>query len=92
MKAVSFREYVRAVMDTATYQPCEDGPGFVALAEALSGCMTQGRTIEEARELLIDAVELWILLVLKDGDSPPVVNGCALALTGRLEEPEAAYG
>jgi|ADurb_Gel_03_Slu_FD_contig_51_1733788_length_622_multi_1_in_0_out_0_1 predicted RNase H-like HicB family nuclease len=91
-RIVSLREYVREILNTAKYQPCEDGPGFVAMVEVLPGCMTQGSTFEDTRELLIDAVETWLLSALKDGVSLPVVNGCRLAITESSEEPEVAYG
>jgi predicted RNase H-like HicB family nuclease len=80
-KAVSFREYVREILNTVTYRPCEDGPGFVAVAEALPGCMTQGGTFEDTRELLNDAIETWLLSVIKDGEALPVVNNCSLAIS-----------
>ncbi len=79
---VSFREYVRAVLQHAEYRPCEDSACVIAVAGVLPGCMTQGDTFEDARELLIDAIELWVLSAIKDGDVLPVVNGCKLALSG----------
>jgi predicted RNase H-like HicB family nuclease len=81
-RAVSFREYVREILNTAGYRPCEDGRGFVAVEDVFPGCMTQGSTFEDTRELLIDAIETWILSALKDGEAPPVVNGCNLAGRG----------
>ena len=91
-RIVSLREYVREILNTARYQPCEDGPGFVAVVGALPGCMTQGQTLEDTRELLIDAVETWLLSAVKDGASLPVVNECRLAVTESTEESEVAYG
>jgi len=72
-KHVTFREYVREILKTATYKPGEDSDCVIGLAEVLPGCMTQGDTFEEARELLIDAIELWVLLAVKDGDDLPVL-------------------
>ena len=91
MKAVSFREYVQEILKTAEYKPCEDYNCVVAIARALPGCMTQGRSVEEARELLIDAIETWILGAIKDGDDLPEVNGCRLAFSIQEEEPGATY-
>ncbi len=91
MKAVSFREYVQEILKTAEYKPCEDYNCIVAIARALPGCMTQGRNVEEARELLIDAIETWILSAIKDGEDLPEVNGCCLAFTTQEEESEATY-
>jgi predicted RNase H-like HicB family nuclease len=41
---------------TAVYQKVEDG--FVAFVEELPGANTQGKTLEEARENLAEAIEL----------------------------------
>jgi predicted RNase H-like HicB family nuclease len=92
IKAVSFQEYVREILKTARYRPCDDADCVVAALEVLPGCMTQGSSVEEARELLIDAIEVWVLSAIKDGEPVPVVNGCSLAITGTKEEPEVAYG
>ena len=40
--------------------PSQDGGGYVAYVEELPGAITQGDTLEEARENLRDAVELLI--------------------------------
>jgi predicted RNase H-like HicB family nuclease len=42
---------------TAVYQPAEEG-GFVAFVEEIPGAITQGETIEEARENLREAIQL----------------------------------
>ena len=42
---------------TAVYQPAEEG-GFIAFAEELPGAITQGDTLEEARENLRDAIQV----------------------------------
>ncbi len=48
-------------------------------APDLPGCFTQGTTYEEARENLIDAIEVWIIAGLQSGEELPVVNGSRLA-------------
>lgn len=47
---------------TAVYEeiPKEEGGGYLAYVEELSGAITQGETVEEARENLRDAVELLL--------------------------------
>jgi hypothetical protein len=42
-------------------------------------CFTQGKNYEEARENLIDAIELWVTVGLKKGEKMPVINGCRIA-------------
>ena len=47
---------------TAVYEevPREQGGGYVAYVEELPGAITEGETIEEARENLRDAIELLL--------------------------------
>jgi predicted RNase H-like HicB family nuclease len=40
---------------TAVFEPAEEG-GFIAYVEELPGANTQGETLDEARENLLDAV------------------------------------
>lgn len=61
-------------------------PCVVAEAPDLPGCFTQGENFEEARENLIDAIELWVMAGLKNNERMPTVNRCKLALT--KSEPE----
>lgn len=42
---------------TAVFEPCDEG-GFIAYVQELSGINTQGETLEEAKENLVDAVNL----------------------------------
>jgi predicted RNase H-like HicB family nuclease len=42
---------------TAVFEPASEG-GWIAWVEELPGAVTQGETIEEARENLTEAVEL----------------------------------
>lgn len=42
---------------TAIFEPCREG-GFIAYIEEIPGINTQGETIEEAKENLIDAINL----------------------------------
>jgi predicted RNase H-like HicB family nuclease len=44
---------------TAVFEPAEEG-GYIAFVEELPGANTQGETLEEARENLIEAVTLLL--------------------------------
>jgi len=68
MKYVGFKEYVKAILKTAEYKRDEELDCVVAIAPTLKGCMTQGNNFEEARENLIDAIELWITVTLREGE------------------------
>jgi predicted RNase H-like HicB family nuclease len=73
--------YTVEILKNAVYEKGEQLDVIVAEAPDLPGCMTQGATFEEARENLVDAIEVWVLSGLRNGEDPPVVNGCRLAIT-----------
>ncbi len=78
MKFVSFKEYVRAILETAEYKRDSEIGCVVAIASILPGCMTQGDNFEEARDNLIDAIELWLTVGLREGQEMPLINGVKL--------------
>ena len=78
MKGVSFQDFVKEVLKKAQYKKGKDVQCIVAVAPNLPGCMTQGDSIEEARDNLMDAIQLWITSALSDGEKIPAVNGCEL--------------
>ena len=62
---------------------------MVAITSVLPGCMTQGNNFEEARENLIDAIELWLTVGLREGQEIPVVNEVKLVTTAKQVEQDA---
>lgn len=44
--------------------------GYTALVPSLPGCVTYGRTIQEARRMVKDAIVGYIASLRKHGDSP----------------------
>src|SRR5438874_12151216 len=74
-------EYVAEVLKNAVYEKGEQLDVIVAEAPDFPGCLTQGANVEEARENLVDAIEVWLMSGLRNGEDPPVVNGCCLAIT-----------
>ena len=51
-------------------QPAEEG-GYVVSCPALPGCVTQGETVEEALEMVRDAIEGYIESLRKHGEPVP---------------------
>ena len=82
-RLVTLREYVQEALKNAVYEKGEVLDVIIAEVPDLPGCFVQGRTFEEAREDLIDAIELWVMSALMDGDEIPVINGCRLAVTAQ---------
>mgnify|MGYP001580858212 FL=1 len=91
MKKVNFREYITEVLKKAVYEKGESSDVIIADAPDLPGCFTQGKNFEEARENLIDAIELWITVGLRKGEEMPIVNGCRLAADLEAPTKKKAY-
>lgn len=85
MKKGSFQEYVKEVLKNAVYKKGRHVQCVVGTAPDLPGCMTRGDNFKEARENLIDAIELWITSALRDGETVPVVNG-RMVVTSRPQQ------
>ena len=73
MKTVD--EYLRLPYTFETIRQ-EDGSVFIAVKE-LSGCMSCGGSIEEAYEMIKDAMESWISVALEDQDPIPEPEICS---------------
>ncbi|MGR3316888.1 MAG: type II toxin-antitoxin system HicB family antitoxin [Candidatus Anammoxibacter sp.] len=86
MKYASFKDYVKEVLKTAEYKRDAKIGCVVSIVQVLPGCMTQGDTFEEARDNLIDAIELWITVGLRENENMPTVNGVKLAVSNEQLE------
>jgi predicted RNase H-like HicB family nuclease len=84
----SLADYIAKILKNAVYEKREQLDGIVAEAPELRGRMTQRVNFEEARDNLVDAIEVWLLSGLRSGEDPRVVNGCRLAITAALDCPE----
>ncbi|MBF0397708.1 MAG: type II toxin-antitoxin system HicB family antitoxin [Desulfobacterales bacterium] len=87
MKYVSFNEYVKEILKTAIYKEDKEIGCVVAIAPFLKGCMSQGANFEDARDNLIDAIEVWIMAGLMEGELMPEVNGSELIIAYKLQHP-----
>jgi predicted RNase H-like HicB family nuclease len=90
MKYVGFKDYVKEILKSAEYKKDTEVGCVVAITSVLPGCMTQGNNFEEARENLIDAIELWLTVGLREGQEMPVVNAVKLVTAVEQVEQDAA--
>ena len=56
---------------TAVFVPAAEG-GFTALVEEIPGAISEGETIEEAREMAEDAITCHLQGLLKDDEEIPI--------------------
>ncbi len=89
-REATLREYLAETLKNATYEKGEVLNVVIAEAPDLPGCFTQGSSFEEARENLIDAIEVWIMSALQCGEELPVVNGYRLAISAAYGGPQRA--
>ena len=73
--------YIDAAMRHADYRKLEDGTWYASIA-GFEGVWANGATVEGCRDELIEVLEEWIILKLRDGDPLPVVDGKELKITG----------
>jgi predicted RNase H-like HicB family nuclease len=59
---------------TVIYEPAEEG-GYLVTIPALGGLATQGKTLEQAREMAKDAIRCHLQGLQKDGEEIPVEHG-----------------
>ena len=67
-------DYIYAAMRQAHYELMETGRFFGAIPPC-QGCWGDGATLEACREELQGALECWILVGLRHGDTLPVIDG-----------------
>ena len=56
---------------TVFFEPAAEG-GYIAHVPALSGLVTQGETLEEAKSMAQDAIEGYLSILAEDGEEIPV--------------------
>lgn len=64
------RQHVTERRYTVLFEPAEEG-GFVATCPALPGLVTEGDTLEEAREMVKDAIRGYLESLAMDGLPAP---------------------
>jgi predicted RNase H-like HicB family nuclease len=55
---------------TVFFEPAQEG-GYIVTVPALPGLVTEGDTLEEAREMARDAIRAYLESLVKDGEPIP---------------------
>ncbi len=67
-------EYIQKALEKAEYKKLEDGTWFSEIS-GFEGVWANGKTVEECRKELVEVLEEWLILKLRDGDPVPTVKG-----------------
>jgi len=72
--------YIQAALDRAHYEMIVDEEPFYGEVPALGGVWATGRTLEECRANLSEAVEDWLLFSIAQGFPIPSLAGVSVNL------------
>ncbi len=73
-------EYLSAALDRAHYEMIEDETPFYGEIPGVQGVWASGRTLEECRRNLAQALEDWVLFTVSQGEAPPPIGEVKLEL------------
>jgi predicted RNase H-like HicB family nuclease len=66
-------KYIQVALEKAEYKRLDDGTWYAEIP-GFEGIWANRTSVEECRKELIEVLEEWLILKLKDGDTIPVVN------------------
>jgi predicted RNase H-like HicB family nuclease len=67
-------EYCKKAIETAIYKQLSDGTWFGEIP-GFQGVWANGQSIDKCREELMEVLEEWLFLKLKDGNLIPEIDG-----------------
>ncbi len=73
-------QYIQAALDRAHYEMIEDEEPFYGEIPPLQGVWATGKTLEECRRNLADAVEDWLLFSVARGLPIPTLGEAVIHL------------
>jgi predicted RNase H-like HicB family nuclease len=72
-------EYTRKALEKAVYKRLDDGTWFAEIP-GFKGVWANGNTVEQCRTELLEVLEEWLILKLRDKDPIPEVEGVDLKI------------
>ncbi|HEY6187041.1 MAG TPA: type II toxin-antitoxin system HicB family antitoxin [Pyrinomonadaceae bacterium] len=76
MMTECYNQSMKILNYTVIMTPDETG-GYVVTCPALPGLVTEGDTLEEAREMAADAIRGYLAVLVEDGEPIPADNSIA---------------
>ena len=80
-----FENYLSKVLQKAEYKLLEDSSWFASVP-GFEGVWANGKTVEETRKELIEVLEDWLILKLKDSEKVPFFEIGDLAFSENVAE------
>jgi predicted RNase H-like HicB family nuclease len=76
--------YIQTALDGAHYEIIEDEEPYYGEVPPLAGVWASGKTLEECRRNLAEAIEDWVLFSIAKGLPIPALGQVAIHLPERL--------
>jgi predicted RNase H-like HicB family nuclease len=80
VEAAMILEYISKAIERTTYKKLDDGSWFAEIP-GFEGVWANAPTVELCRKELIEVLEEWLLLKVRDRDKIPAVDGIQLCIT-----------
>lgn len=77
-------EYIQKALELAVYKILDDGTWFAEIP-GFQGVWANGKNVEDCRRELMEVLEEWLILKIRDHDTVPVLEGTEL----KIEKVEA---
>jgi predicted RNase H-like HicB family nuclease len=77
-------QYIQTALDQAHYEMIEDEEPFYGEVVALPGVWSTGKTLEECRRNLVEAIEDWVLFSVAKGLPVPVLKDVTIRIPERV--------
>ena len=71
-------KYIETAIKKAEYKKLDDGSWFGEIPE-LKGIWANSNSVEECRNELLEVLEEWLLLKIKDNDPIPTIAGVSIS-------------
>lgn len=77
-------QYLTAALESAHYEIIDDPEPFYGSVPGVQGVWATGKTLEECRWNLSEALEDWILFSVARGEEVPPVGGLTVGLPHKV--------
>jgi predicted RNase H-like HicB family nuclease len=74
-------QYISKALEMAEYKELDDATWFAEIP-GFPGVWANAETVEACRQELLEVLEEWLLLKVKDGDPIPALEGIKLKIAG----------
>lgn len=72
-------QYIQKALERAEYKKLDDQTWFATIP-GFTGVWANARTVEICRKELVEVLEEWVLLKLRDNDPIPVLDGIRIKI------------